>query len=89
MESESLMEELLRTNDPVLISLVEAVLGGEGIRVHVADQHMSIMEGSVGVLPRRILVLKEDVARARELVLSHGVAADLLTAKAGNGDLDA
>jgi Putative prokaryotic signal transducing protein len=73
------MRELLRTNDPVLISVVEAVLTGEGIPVLVADQHMSILEGSVGVLPRRLLVADEDLFRARVLVAAAGVPHDHLT----------
>ena len=73
------MRELLRTNDPVLISLVEAVLAGEDIPVLVADQHMSILEGSVGVLPRRLLVADADLYRARVIVTGAGVPHDHLT----------
>lgn len=73
------MRELLRTNDPVLISVVEAVLGGEGIMLFVADQHMSVLEGSVGVLQRRILVAREDLFRARVLVAAAGVPHDQLS----------
>ena len=50
------MSELLRTNDIVLISAVEALLAGYGIEVLVADQFTSAMEGSLGFLPRRMLV---------------------------------
>ena len=67
------MFELLRTNDPVLISLVEAVLGGENIPLLVADQHMSALEGGQGILPRRIMVASEDLFRARVLVTGAGV----------------
>ena len=70
---------MLRTNNPVLISLVEAVLGGENIPLFVADQHMSVLEGSIGILPRRILVAEEDLFRARVLVSNAGVAHDLLS----------
>ena len=73
------MQELLRTNDPVLISVVEAVLAGEGIPVLMADQHMSILEGSVGVLPRRLLVADDDLFRARVAVTGAGVPHDHLT----------
>jgi Putative prokaryotic signal transducing protein len=73
------MRELLRTNDPVLISVVEAVLAGEDIPVLVADQHMSILEGSLGVLPRRLLVAAEDLYRARIVVTGAGVPHDQLT----------
>ena len=50
------MEELLRTNDLVLISFVEALLREAGIDALVLDQNMSVIEGSLGVLPRRVLV---------------------------------
>ncbi len=73
------MRELLRTNDPVLISVVEAVLAGENIPVFVADQHMSVLEGSLGVLPRRLLVADEDLYRARVAVTGAGVPHDHLT----------
>jgi hypothetical protein len=84
------MRELLRTNDPVLISVVEAVLSGEGISVLVADQHMSSVEGSLGVLPRRLLVSDEDLFRARVLVTGAGVPHDHLTPphdEAGTSDV--
>ncbi len=50
------MRELVRTNDMVLISAVVALLEGAGIRHMVLDQNMSVLEGSLGMLPRRILV---------------------------------
>ena len=85
------MRELLKTNDPVLISLVEAVLSGEGIAVLVADQHMSALEGSVGVLPRRLLVAEDDLFRARVIVTGAGVPHDQLTTPSANatGSFDA
>ena len=66
--------ELLKTNDPVLISLAQAVLTGAGIAVYVADQHMSALEGGQGILPRRVLVAQEDLFRARVLLVGAGVA---------------
>ena len=54
------MIELLRTNDLVLISRVEAILREAGVDFFIADQHMSAMEGSLGFLPRRVLVADED-----------------------------
>ena len=50
------MIELVRTNDPVVISFVESLMRDAGIAFLVADQNMSIMDGSLGILPRRILV---------------------------------
>ncbi len=62
------MIELLRTNDAVTISFVESLFRDAGIEFLIADQNMSIMEGSIGVLPRRVLVAEEFVAQARELL---------------------
>lgn len=58
------MEELLRSNDPVYLSFVRHVLAEEGIGHLLLDEHMSALEGSIGILPRRILVAKDDLARA-------------------------
>ena len=67
------MRELLKTNDPVLISLVEAVLSGEGIAVLVADQHMSALEGSVGVyLRREAIKWKRDTVSASDGTTTFG-----------------
>ena len=62
------MQELLKTNDVVLISFVEAILAGAGIDHIVADQNMSIIEGSLGVIPRRVLVDIDDLMQARRLL---------------------
>ena len=84
------MRELLRTNDPVLISLVEAVLGGAEIALFVADQHMSALEGGQGILPRRILVAPQDLFRARVLVTAAGVPHEQLSKPpaAADGGID-
>ncbi|HKQ55826.1 MAG TPA: DUF2007 domain-containing protein, partial [Methyloceanibacter sp.] len=47
------MKELLRSNDPVLLSYVSALLTEEDIDFIVADANMSVLEGSIGALPRR------------------------------------
>jgi hypothetical protein len=77
------MEELLRTNDLVLISFVEALLRDAGITHFVADQNMSVVEGSLGVLPRRVLVPQEHVADARRLLEDAGIGAELEKKKKG------
>ncbi|MDU8943668.1 putative signal transducing protein [Ovoidimarina sediminis] len=58
------MRELLRTNDPTVIAFATALLRGEDIDVFEMDVHMSVLEGSIGVLPRRIMVRPEDYFRA-------------------------
>ncbi len=67
------MQELLRTNDLVLISVIETILRAENIRYFVADQHTSAIEGSLGFLPRRILVAEESGTRARRLLVEAGL----------------
>lgn len=59
------MIELLKTNDLVLISYVMHLLAEEGIEAMVFDEHMSAVEGSIGALPRRIMVDKGDLERSR------------------------
>jgi hypothetical protein len=71
------MEELLRTNDVVLISFVEALLRDAGIKHFVADQNMSVIEGSLGVLPRRVLVDSASADAARKLLEDAGVGGEL------------
>ena len=71
------MRELLRTNDLVLVSAVEALLDGADIGHMVLDQNMSIIEGSLGVLPRRLLVGDDDFAAARQLLTDAGLAHEM------------
>ncbi|MCX5497496.1 DUF2007 domain-containing protein [Kaistia dalseonensis] len=71
------MDELIRTNDMVLISFVDALLKDAGIEHMLVDQNMSVMEGSLGVLPRRILVPSDDLAAARQLLTDAGIAGEL------------
>ncbi|MGD9263482.1 MAG: DUF2007 domain-containing protein, partial [Methyloceanibacter sp.] len=67
------MKELIRSTDPVLISFVSALLKEAGIVFTVLDTNMSVMEGSIGVLPQRILVDGESVSRARAMLTEAGV----------------
>lgn len=62
------MKELLRTNNVVYISYAQAVLADAGIETLVFDGNMSIVEGSIGALPRRLMVADEDEAAARRLL---------------------
>jgi hypothetical protein len=78
------MRELLRSNDAVLISFAEAVLRQAGITPIIADVHMSIVEGSIGALPRRILVAIEAEAAARQALTQAGLGASLTPDSAGS-----
>jgi hypothetical protein len=63
------MAELLRTNDPGLLSVVEGLLTEAEIPHHVADRDMSRIEGSILVIQQRVLVPDEREAEARELLV--------------------
>ena len=77
------MKELLRSNDPVLLSYVSALLEEGDIAFLVADTNMSVLEGSIGVLPRRVLVESEKIGRARNILteadLGHVISDDQKT----------
>lgn len=62
------MFEVLRTNDPVLLSYASSVLNDAGIQSFTADTHMSIMDGSLIAIPRRLMVAAEDGAEAQKLL---------------------
>ena len=72
------MQELIRSNDIVLLSYIRSVLEGAGIFMLVADEAMSSVEGSLGVLPRRVLVAAADAGEARRLLLGAGIDQTLL-----------
>jgi hypothetical protein len=67
------MREVLRSNDVVLISFAECLLRDAGIGCAVVDQHMSVLVGSGGLLPRRILVDPEMHARAERILAEAGL----------------
>jgi hypothetical protein len=67
------MKELLRSNDPVLLSYVSALLEQESIDFIVADLNMSVLEGSIGALPRRVLVESDKIAQARQILTGAGI----------------
>lgn len=71
------MIELIRTNDAVVISFVEALLRDAGIAFMVADSNMSILDGSIGILPRRVLVEADGADAARRLLVDAGIAHEI------------
>jgi hypothetical protein len=71
------LRELVRTNDAVVISAIEALLKSARIAHIVADQNMSVLEGSIGIFPRRILVEESEFAAARRLLTEAGFANEL------------
>ncbi|OHV85545.1 DUF2007 domain-containing protein [Ensifer sp. LCM 4579] len=71
------MKELIRTNDAVLLSFAESLMKDAGIACFVADRDMSILEGSLGLLPRRFLVAEVDAERARRILVEAGLEKEL------------
>jgi hypothetical protein len=71
------LRELVRTNDAVLVSAIEALLRGAHIEHLILDQNMSVLEGSLGVLPRRVMVAEDDVAAARRVLTDAGLGHEL------------
>ena len=71
------MYELIRTNDPVLLSFVQSLLKDSDIDCLIADEAMSIVEGSLGMLPRRLLVDDRRRIEARQLLADAGLADEL------------
>jgi hypothetical protein len=71
------MHELIRTNDAVLVSAIGALLDGASIPHLVLDHNMSVLEGSLGILPRRILVAETNARDARRLLEDAGLGHEL------------
>lgn len=67
------MKELLRTTNPATIAFATALLEGEDIECFEMDVHMSVLEGSIGVLPRRLMVLDRDLFMARAVMRDNGI----------------
>ncbi|HKY17546.1 MAG TPA: DUF2007 domain-containing protein [Rhizomicrobium sp.] len=62
------MRVVLKTTDPVVLNYAANLLAQEGIEAVVFDTHASVMDGSMGFLPRRLMVLDEDFAKADQLL---------------------
>jgi hypothetical protein len=64
-----LVAELVRTNDPGVISVIEGLLGAADIPYRVTDRNMSVLEGSITAIQIRILVRDDNEVEARELLV--------------------
>ena len=71
------VRELLRSNDPVLLSFADALLKEAGIAHSLVDQNMSVIEGSIGILPRRMVVPEDQIEDARRVLTEAGLAREL------------
>lgn len=67
------MKELLRTTDPTVIAFASVLLEGEGIAAFPLDVHMSILDGSLGILPRRLMVADRDHFRATAILRDNDI----------------
>lgn len=72
-----IMIELLRTNDVVLLSLIEALLTEQRVDYFVADRHMSVLEGSTGFMRRRVMVSADQARQARRVLSEAGLDGEL------------
>jgi len=71
------VKEIMRTNDPVVISWMISVLAEQGIEAFVLDAHTSVLEGTAGAIPRRLMVIDEDLDPAREAIEAAGGGKEL------------
>ena len=70
------MKQLLRTNNPADLAFARALLQGEGIDCFEMDVNMSVLEGGIGIFPRRLMVRERDHARAERALQDNGIATD-------------
>lgn len=71
------MIEIMRSNDPVALSYASSLMKDAGIHCMIADQGMSILEGSIGILQRRLLVESDRETEARAILADAGLGAEL------------
>ena len=67
------MKDLLRTTDPTVIAFATVLLEGEGIAAFPLDVHMSVLDGSLGILPRRLMVADQDHFRASAILRDNDI----------------
>ena len=64
----------MRTNDPTLVAFATALLRAEDITCFDLDVHMSVLEGSIGIMPRRLMVADKELFRARAILRDNDIA---------------
>ncbi|MGH1356006.1 MAG: DUF2007 domain-containing protein [Thalassovita sp.] len=70
------MKQLLSTTDPTIIAFAKALLQGEGIDCFEMDVNMSVLEGGIGLFPRRLMVAEEDFIPASRALTDNGIGLD-------------
>jgi Putative prokaryotic signal transducing protein len=63
------MREIIRSNDPILLNFAQVLLRDAGVDAVLMDQNMSVMEGSIGILQRRLMVPAGDIEQARQIMI--------------------
>lgn len=63
------MREIIRSNDPILLGFAQVLLRDAGLEAVLMDQNMSILEGSIGILQRRLMVASHDFTQARRVLI--------------------
>lgn len=71
------MKELVRANKPALLSFVQSLLRDAEIEFILTDEHASIMDGSIGALPKRILVADDDFDEARRIMIDADIGDEI------------
>ena len=67
------MKDVLRTTDPTVIAFATHLLAGEGITAFALDVHMSVLDGSLGILPQRLVVADRDLFLARAILRDNDI----------------
>ena len=67
------MKELLRSTDPTILAFATALLEGEDIDCFQMDVNMSILEGGIGIFPRRLMVRADDLIRAERVMRDNDI----------------
>ncbi len=67
------MQPILKTNDITILTFAKTLLRGEGIDCFEMDVNMSVLEGSIGILPRRLMVADRDYERAIEILRDNDI----------------
>jgi len=67
------MKELLRSTDPTIMAFASALLQGEDIDSFQVDVNMSILEGGIGIFPRRIMVREDDYDHALRVMRDNDI----------------
>lgn len=70
------MKLLLRTTDPTIMAFARALLQGEDIDCFELDVNMSVLEGGIGVFPRRLMVADQDYQPACRTLIDNGIEVD-------------